>query len=74
MFTVQQKVFMLKSYFRSGTYNIWQYLATNSAVSKVMITDNQFRKQLIRSLANYREIGFIDKKREGGKPTIRTDN
>lgn len=71
MFTPQQKAFMIESYFRNGVLENgeWQYSIEASKTEfrlrfpDVVFNHNQFRKQLSRSLANFRETGSTDKQR-----------
>lgn len=82
MFTLQQKAFLLESYFRNGRLvnGEWQY--SNQACMQefrlqfpnIAFNNNQIAKQLKRSLANFRETASADKKRRGGRPRVRTAN
>lgn len=42
--------------------------------SNIAFDNNQFSNQLRNSLANFREFASTDKKRQRGKPKIRTKN
>lgn len=82
MFTVQQKAFMVESYFRNGTLieGEWRY-SIQACIQEfrhrypnVAFTDNQFTNQLKRSIQNFRETASADIKRGGGRPRVRSEN